>query len=68
MDIQAIIARIELANFKEQAIDSLMDDITGINYESVKDTISGLKKKQGTLKTEESNKALDILIDRLERR
>ncbi|MGI9527700.1 MAG: hypothetical protein ACR2MS_11385 [Weeksellaceae bacterium] len=66
MDIQEILTQIELANFKDQVVDRLVDDIHGINLESVDETIQGLKEKRGSLKSEDSNQALELLIKRLE--
>lgn len=67
MDIQTIINKIQLANYKDEVVKKLEGDIKSINVESVKETVKNLKQKIGTLKTEQDNQALEDLIFRLEK-
>lgn len=67
MEIETIITQIEMANYAEQVIPSLVDRINGINLESKSSTIEKLKEHKGTLKNAEKNQILEDLITALEK-
>lgn len=66
MDIETIINEIKLANYKDQVVEKLVNDIKAINLESVSETVEKLKSRRGTLEKDADNQAIDKLIQVLE--
>lgn len=67
MDIESIFNIIKMANYPEQAIKEVMDNIHSFNLESKKETLSALQQRKGSLDSAEKNQILESIIILLEK-